>query len=176
MIRIGALFMKKNQYSIEFQEQALSKARQRGTRSVQDVANDLNMAVGTLSKWIGKSNRKDDVSKPGTQLPEDLPAQSWSPAQRLLALNQTHAMSATQLHAWCREKGVFEHPLKAWGEAFCSATAPESRESRTALRELQVKHDGLQRELRRKEKALAEAAALLVLQKKFQALWEDEEK
>ena len=47
---------------------------------------------------------------------------------------------------------------------------------RTALRELQVKHDGLQRELRRKEKALAEAAALLVLQKKFQALWEVEKK
>lgn len=168
--------MTKNQYSIEFQEQALSKARQRGARSVKDVANDLNMAVGTLRKWIGKSNRKDGVSKSGTQLPEDLPAQSWGPAQRLLALNQTHAMSPTQLHAWCREKGLFEHQLKAWGEAFCSATAPESRESRTALRELQVKHDGLQRELRRKEKALAEAAALLVLQKKFQALWEDEEK
>lgn len=80
-------------------------------------------------------------------------------------------MSDTQLHAWCREKGLFEHQLKAWGEAFCSATAPESCESKTALRDLQVKHDGLQRELRRKEKALAQAAALLVLQKKFQALW-----
>ena len=58
----------------------------------------------------------------------------------------------------------------------CSAAAPASRESRTALRELQVKHDGLQRELPRKERALAEAAALLVLQKKFQALCADEEK
>lgn len=94
----------------------------------------------------------------------------------MLALNQTHAMAPTQLHAWCREKGLFEHQLKAWGEAFCSATVPESREAKTALRDLQVKHDGLQRELRRKEKALAEAAALLVLQKNFQALWEDEEK
>ena len=59
---------------------------------------------------------------------------------------------------------------------FAAPQRSESREARTALRELQVKHDGLQRELRRKEKALAEAAALLVLQKKFQALWEDEEK
>ncbi|MDH6185313.1 transposase [Polaromonas sp. CG_23.6] len=168
--------MKTNRHSTEFQEQALSKARQRGTRSVQDVANDLNMPVGTLRKWISKSNRKHAVTGLAAQLLENLPAQSWSPSQRLLALNQTHAMTPTQLHAWCREKGLFEHQLKAWGEAFCSATAPESREARTALRELQVKHDGLQRELRRKEKALAEAAALLVLQKKFQALWEDEEK
>jgi hypothetical protein len=44
------------------------------------------------------------------------------------------------------------------------------------LRELQGKHEVLQRDLRRKEKALAEAAALLVLQKKFTALWEGEEK
>ena len=104
------------------------------------------------------------------------PIEEHRPAQRLLALNQTHAMSETQLHAWCREKGLFAHQLKAWGEAFCSATASESREAKAALRELQVKHDGLQRELRRKERALAEAAALLMLQKKFQALWEDEEK
>ena len=152
--------MTTNRHSTEFQEQALSKARQRGTRSVQDVANELNMAVGTLRKWISKSNRKHEVGGPAAQLPEDLPAQSWSPAQRLLALNQTHAMTPTQLHAWCREKGLFEHQLKAWGEAFCSATAPESRQAKTALRELQVKHEGLQRELRRKEKALAEAAAL----------------
>jgi transposase len=33
----------------------------------------------------------------------------------------------------------------------------------------------LERELRRKEKALAEAAALLVLQKKVQAIWGDED-
>ena len=157
--------MTTNRHSTEFQEQALSKARQRGTRSVQDVADDLNMSVGTLRKWISKSNRKHEVGDPAAQLPEDLPAQSLSPSQRLLALNQMHAMTPRQLHAWCGEKGLFEHQLKAWGDAFCSATAPESRQARTALRELQVKHDGLQRELRRKEKSLAEAAALLVLQK-----------
>ena len=168
--------MTRNQHSLECKEQALSKARQRGSGSVQDVATDLNMAVGTLRKWLSKSNRKAEVSQSDTQLPDDLPAQLWGPAQRLLALNQTHAMSPTQLNVWCRKKGLFAHQLKAWGEAFCSATVPESREAKTALRELQAKHDGLQRELRRKEKALAEAAALLVLQKKFQALWEDEKK
>ena len=105
--------MTTNRHSIEFQEQALSKVRQRGTRSVQDVANDLNMPVGTLRKWISKSNQKHKVGGPAAQLPDDLPAQSWGPAQRLLALNQTYTMSETQLHAWCREKGLFAHQLKA---------------------------------------------------------------
>ena len=168
--------MSRNLHSTEFQEQALIKVRDRGTRSVLDVANDLHMAVGTLRKWLSKSNRrKADVSEPAAQLPDDLPAQSWGPAQRLQALLETHTLSQAQLHAWCREKGLFEHQLKAWRDAFCSAPASDSRESKTALRELQVKHVGLQRDLRRKERALAEAAALLVLQKKFQALLGDED-
>ena len=79
-------------------------------------------------------------------------------------------MTQIQLHAWCREKGLFEHQLKTWRDAFCSAPVSDSRESKAALRDLQAKHEALQRELRRKEKALAEAAALLVLQKKFQIL------
>ena len=59
-------------------------------------------------------------------------------------------MPETQLRAWCRKKGLFEHQLKAWGETCCSAIVAESREARTALLELQVKYDGLQHELRRK--------------------------
>lgn len=168
--------MTRNQHSPEFREQALSKVRQRGARSVQAIASDLNMSVGTLRKWIAQSNRKDKHSDSQAELPSDLAAASWSASQRLLALNQTHALSAQDLHAWCREKGLFEHQLNAWREAFCSTAAPESRQTQSALRELQGQHLVLQRELRRKEKALAEAAALLVLQKKFQALWEGEEK
>ena len=171
--------MNQNQHPDEFREQALSKVRGRGTRSVRDIAEELNMSVGTLRKWWARSNR-GVLESPLTaalpsELPSDLPAESWVAAQRLLALQQTHGLLGAQLHAWCRQKGLFEHQLIAWREAFCAIAAPESRHTRLALRELQTRHDGLQRELRRKEKALAEAAALLVLQKKFQALWEDED-
>ena len=58
-----------------------------------------------------------------------------------------------------------------WRDAFCApAQAPASNAANTALRELQGRHAQLQREMLRKDRALAEAAALLVLQKKFQAL------
>ena len=49
--------MNRNQHSDEFREQALSKVRQRGTRSVRDIAEELNMSAGTLRKWWGRSNR-----------------------------------------------------------------------------------------------------------------------
>ena len=80
------------------------------------------------------------------------------------------------LHAWCREKGLFEHQLKQWREAFCSTGEPNAHQAKAELRELKDRNEQLRRDLRRKDRALAETAALLVLQKKFRALLEDEDK
>jgi transposase-like protein len=167
--------MQRNLHTKEFQNQALLKVRERAGKSVRVIAQELNMSEGTLRKWVSKSNQKDSLSSSVVTLPVDVPAASWSPAQRLLALQETHTLTGSDLHAWCRTKGLFEHQLNAWAQAFCTPAPQHSRESNTALRELQAKNDKLQRELNRKEKALAEAAALLVLQKKYQTLWEDEE-
>ena len=91
-------------------------------------------------------------------------------------MQESYALSGPALAAWCRERGVFEHQLAQWREDFCTPAVPASREASGAFRELQRQHEQLQRELRRKEKALAEVAALLVLQKNFQALLEGADK
>ncbi len=162
----------------EFKEQTLNKARQRGSRTLQDIAAEQNMSLHTLKSWLKESRKESrksgaDVVLPGS-LAQSLPTGQWNSAQRLLALHESHGLSGEALHAWCREKGLFEHQLTAWREAFCASpepeTAQEKRESKAELKALQSKHEVLQRDLRRKERALAEAAALLVLQKKFQAL------
>ena len=167
--------MNRNQHSDEFRAQALSKVRLRGSRSVRDIADELNLSAGTLRKWLSKSNGAAAQPASTAELPSELPAQAWSAAQRLLALHQTHGLAGTELNTWCREKGAVRAPAVSWRDALCAATAPESHDSKLALRELQVRSEGLQRDLRRRERALAEAPALLVLQKKFQSLWEDEE-
>lgn len=163
----------------DFKEQALSKARQRGERTLDVVATELNMPLGTLKVWLKTPRKPGAAMAMPSSLPQSLPARQWRAAERLLALHESHGLSGQALHAWCREKGLFEHQLNAWREAFCSSPEPESaqerRESKAELKALQGKHEVLQRELRRKERALAEAAALLVLQKKFQALLGDEE-
>ena len=168
--------MKRNQHSPEFIEQALSKVRERGSRTLQSVAAELNMSLGTLKGWIKRSGPAGAGLPHAPSLPGDVPTRQWTPVQRLLALNESHALQGPALHAWCREKGLFEHQLIQWREAFCAAQQPsvaeaaQQRLSSTALRELQGRHDQLQREMRRKDRALAEAAALLIIQKKFQAL------
>ena len=165
--------MQRSHHSPEFIEQALSKARARGTRTLAAVAAELNMSLGTLKGWLKRSGPTGAELPHAATLPGDVPAAHWTPAQRLLALNESYALVGPALHAWCREKGLFEHQLIQWRLAFCAATQPgaagaaEQRQANTALRDLQRKHDQLEREMHRKDRALAEAAALLVLQKRF---------
>ena len=162
-------------HSPEFKEQALLKARHRGTRSVISVAGELNMSAGTLRKWLQSASKKAGTTAspgPAATAALDGPASAWSPAQRLMALQQSYALDDMARAGWCREHGVFEHQLVQWHQEFCTPAVSASREASGAFRELQRQHEQLQRELRRKEKALAEVAALLVLQKNFQALLE----
>jgi Transposase len=175
--------MRKNQYSQEFKDQALLKTRSRGQRTLADMAIELNLALGTLKGWIKESNKvTQHLSRPLPPTPTDVPAKQFSAAQRLQALNESHTLTGETLAAWCREKGLFEHQLQRWRHDFCSVDtkaggADKARNpEQIALRELRQANEKLQHNLNRKDKALAETAALLVLQKKFQALWADEAK
>jgi len=157
-------------YSTAFIEQALVKAYSRGNYSIMSVANDLNVNHHTLRYWM----KKKSMMTNGTDPVKEKRPSDWTFEQQLTALQESHGLTGEALQAWCRERGLFTHNLTSWKAAFCAGgkeVAPKPGEIKS-LKEENVK---LRRELVRKEKALAEAAALLVLQKKFQALWEDAE-
>ena len=159
-------------YSDAFIEQALVKVYSRGKRTVQDVADDLHVNVYTVKNWIRRKNLYMlKASSDREKRPQD-----WSRSEQLVALHETHTLDEEALQAWCRERGLFVHHLEAWRTAFCldakSSVPADARE----VRSLQQENEKLKKDLGRKEKALAEAAALLLLQKKFNALWEDEVK
>ncbi len=163
--------MKKTTYSEGFKEQALSKVFSRGERTVQAVADELNISVFTLKNWM-KKPLPDTENKAARKAKRP---QDWSPEERLMALQESHGLSGDSLNAWCREHGLFAHQLAEWKADFCSqAKRPERREEAAELRALKTENQRLERELKRKEKALAEAAALLVLQKKYRALLGEE--
>lgn len=157
----------KSTYSEAFKEQALTTVFRRGNRSVRSVADELNVKYFTLKGWMKQRARASEQMPPVRQKrPQD-----WNLAERLAALQDSHGLAGEALHAWCREQGLFAHHLVQWRAEFCQGgDAEERRSSARALRALEDENQQLQRELARKEKALAEAAALLVLQKKYQAL------
>lgn len=156
-------------YPEAFIEQALVKVHTRGDRTLQEVADELGVNFHTIKRWlkVRKIVRTDVAGR--EKRPDE-----WQREERFAALLETHGLNEEQLSAWCRERGLFPHHLEQWKEAFRAGdSAPAKPLSDKALAKENAK---LKKELHRKDKALAEAAALLVLQKKFQALWADEDK
>ena len=154
-----------------FIEQALVKAYGRGGRTIHEVADALNIKHHTLKYWMKK---KSIIKRSASPIKEKRP-QDWTAEEQLVALQETHALAGESLQAWCREHGLFAHHLTSWKAAFCVG-GKEPASGAGELRTLRDENAKLKREAVRKDKALAEAAALLILQKKFRALWEDEDK
>lgn len=154
-------------YSEAFKEQALAKVFGHGDRPVQAVAAELNLSVFTLKGWMKKTSQNDQSWAPR----KEKRPQDWRPEERLMALRESHGLAGEALNAWCRERGLFAHHLEQWQAECCRAGSPTSSQAEPqAWRALKEENRRLQRELTRKEKALAEAAALLVLKKKYPAL------
>ena len=159
----------KAQYTEAFRQQALQKVYTREGRTVKAVAKELNVNPWTLKNWM-KESKKTPSSNPKevkARRPND-----WTRAERLQLLMQSHGLDEEALNAFCRERGIFRHHLQQWRADFEARTSsgPPAK-----LRELKEENKQLTRELKRKDKALAEAAALLILQKKYQALWEEKD-
>ena len=105
-------------------------------------------------------------------------AEEWSSEDKFAVVLETAALNATELAEYCRRKGLFAEQIAAWRSACMSANASVAQQTRG--QQAQAKEDKkrirqLEKDLQRKDKALAEAAALLILRKKAQAIWGDKE-
>lgn len=97
--------------------------------------------------------------------PED-----WSAAEKLAAVMEASGLRDEELGEFLRREGLHEAQLTQWRQAALEALGG-GKPSRVAAEGRRVRE--LEREVQRKDKALAEAAALLVLQKKVRAIWGD---
>ena len=102
----------------------------------------------------------------------------WSAEQKVAIVVATFGLNAEELNVYCREKGLYPCQVKEWKSACLlgqanSKTMQKENEARSRIATKTIKK--LEKELNRKEKALAEAAALLTLGKKYDALWSDKE-
>jgi transposase-like protein len=167
MNEINESVRKKNTYTEAFREQALQKVGMRGGRTIERVADELNMNPQTLKTWLKVQRRKTPVEQ--SRKPRRPSERSLK--ERLELVLSSHGLQGEALQSFCRGHGLFPEHLQRWQEDFAAGVSP-ARQERAELRALKEENQSLQRELRRKEKALAEAAALLVLQKKYQTLWE----
>ena len=153
-------------YGKAFKDRIAARLLPPESATIDVVSREVGVSAGTLERW-----RAEVLAAPGALTSN----QRWTPAARLEAMIATAAMDEAARSAWCRERGLYPAELEAWkrdaiaglGEPR-AASAAEARQDRRRVKELE-------RELHRKDKALAETAALLVLRKKLDAVFRDGE-
>ena len=160
-------------YSDERKASALRKLLPPNNRPVPEVAKEEGISELTLYTWRTQA-KEQGIPVPGSGKQTD----DWSPEAKFVAVIETASMSEIELSEYCRSKGLYPEQIRSWKEACIQGTQSAGMQKRQ--RQLEAKQDKkrikeLERELRRKEKALAETAALLVLRKMLNALWEENE-
>ncbi len=129
--------------------------------ALEDVAREVGVRRGTLERW-----RADALSRPARE-------RTWSAVARFDAVVTASALDEAGKSAWCRANGVYPQELAVWRESATQALAEpeEARASPLQTRQDRKRIKDLERELRRKDRALAETAALLVLSKNVAAIF-----
>ena len=148
-------------------------AKMTGDTSLKQLAQNEKISLPTLYAW------RRDARANGVLLPnsDDAP-EGWSSLDKFNAVLQTSPMDNTQIAEFCRAKGLHLEQLTRWKIA-CehandwdrSRLHEQEKQQRTQRKEIKT----LQADLRRKDSALAETTAILVLRKKFNALLGEEE-
>jgi len=156
-------------YPIKMKEAVIKKV-QKGGKPHHEIASEAGIGRSTLTYWL--KNHKKDGNKNLTE--KEKRPQDWAVEQRLNALMETGAMPEGERASWCRKRGVFSHHLEQWKKDILSLSTPNN--SALKFKEnarLKKENAALKKELNRKDKALAETAALLVLKKKADFIWGD---
>ena len=139
-------------------------------QSVARILEELGIYVITLYKWRKAWRLQGEVVPASEKEPE-----GWSAADKFTVVLETAGLNATELSAYCRQKGLYPEQVDRWRQASQDAnekpvlTMKEQKKLEKLRAQDQREIKQLKQELRRKEKALAEAAALLMLRKKWEA-------
>ncbi len=162
-----------SRYSEERKSSVLKKLLPPNNRSVPAVSREEGISEPTLYNWL-KQARERGIPVPGS----GKQAEDWSAEAKFAVVVETATLGEQELSEYCRSKGLYPDQVREW-KAACIEGAQSAAELR-GQRQSEAKRDRkrikeLERELKRKEKALAEAAALLVLRKKLDALWDENE-
>jgi len=133
--------------------------------SAEEVAREVGVSASTLERWHSEAL----AQSPGKKV--------WTAAARFDAVLVTAAMDEAAKAAWCRASGVYLKDLHAWRESATQAlaTPDEVRASPNQTKQDRRRIQELERDLRRKNAALAETTALLVLSKKLEAIFPKDE-
>lgn len=165
------------EYSEAFKQKLVQRMLMPNGPSANKLSQEVGINQPTLSRWLREATTLAPVTKQRKRpSPKNPPTQRTRPEDRsadekLRLVLEASAVPEADLGEFLRRHGLHEADLAAWRQAALGALSGSQSAQPRAGEAKRVRE--LEKELRRKDKALAETAALLVLQKKVRAIWGD---
>lgn len=162
-----------NRYSQERKDAIIRKMMPPLNTPISQLMKETGISDATLYTWR-KQARNEGLVVPG----DGKNAEDWSSEDKFAVVLETATLSEAELAEYCRKKGLYAEQIAGWKATCLSANkskAQQEKQLQEQRRQDQKKIRQLEKELKRKEKALAETAALLVLRKKANAIWGDDQ-
>lgn len=159
-------------YSKELKQKVINDMSPPNSLKIPELVTKYSVPKQTLYYW-----RKRAVEQ-GKLVNGESDSNKWSSEVKLTTIIEIAVMTQAEKAEYCRTKGIYLGQLEQWRTACLSGfnTAPvisAKQKAEQIQKDKQIKT--LEKELNRKEKALAEAAALMVLSKKYRLHFLDEE-
>ena len=155
-------------YSDEFKQAMVKKLSGPTPMSATALSEEVGISQSSLSRWLREYSTFDESG-----MSRKKRSQKWTADQKFQAVMSYEGLSEEERGRYLREQGLYSVDIERWREEMSGALANKSKKKQVDPRDQRIRE--LERELKRKEKALAEAAALLVLKKKADAIWGDDE-
>lgn len=164
-------------YSPAFRALMIQKMTDPDGPSPVSLADEIGVSRSSLYRWVSEADTVDIAAAEPPTFAESMKRlsnmkrpQDWSAEEKLAAVLEAAALSEEELGAFLRSRGLHDAQLQQWRDQMLIGLEPKAVKRSESKRI----HE-LEKELRRKDKALAETAALLVLKKKAQEIWGDED-
>ena len=151
------------------------------------LADETGIPQPTLSRWLREAGSVTGMSQakkpsgegsapptppaPATDAPAARRPQDLSPLERARAVVDASELGADEVGVFLRQRGLHPAQLAQWREALEAALTSTPRRPRSESQRVRE----LEREIARKDKALAETTALIVLKKKLALLFGEAE-
>jgi transposase len=156
-------------YSVDYKRAAVAKMTSPRGPSATSLSEQLGISQSSLSRWL---RERVTLAINGEDMKQRRP-EDWTAEEKVAAVLDYEKLSEEQRGTFLREKGLHEATLGRWKVEIIEGM--KLKPFAQGKKDPQQKRiAALERELRRKESALAEAAALLVLKKKADAIWGEE--
>ncbi len=153
-------------YSPERKAAVIARMLPPHSQSIYQISRLEGIPANTLYGWRSQAGIPTQSAASESKLHLE-----WSQDARFAVIVETAPLSAHAVAEYCRRKGLYPEQIQQWKDEFMQ---PGQRAERALIKKQQKEIQQLNREIARKDKAIAEAAALLILEKKLKAFFDEE--